>query len=77
MKTTTLNAKPRTTKGKAAAGRLYIVGRDPVGFDPGKIAERGRGTDQRSLARSERATAVGVYEFLERFAGCRLGFFAL
>ena len=59
---------------KAEKDRLYIVGRDPVSFDPGKVAARGRGTDQRSLARSERATAFGVYEFLERFAGCRFYF---
>ena len=59
---------------KAAGDRLYIVGRDPAKLDPGKIAARGRGTDQRSLARSERATAFGVYEFLERFAGCRFYF---
>ena len=59
---------------KAEKDRLYIVGRDPVSLDPGKVAARGRGTDQRSLARSERATAFGVYEFLERFAGCRFYF---
>ena len=45
---------------KAAKDRLYIAGRDPVKLDPGKVAARGRGTDQRSLARSERATAFGV-----------------
>ena len=59
---------------KEHGGRLYIAGRDPVSLDPGKIAARGRGTDQRSLARSERATAFGVYEFLERFAGMRFYF---
>ena len=59
---------------KAAKDRLYIAGRDPVKLDPGKVAARGRGTDLRSLARSERATAFGVYEFLERFAGCRFYF---
>ena len=70
-----MTVKPRDTFViKAAKDRLYIAGRDPVKLDPGKVAARGRGTDQRSLARSERATAFGVYEFLERFAGCRFYF---
>ena len=70
-----LDAKPRDTfLIKACGGRVFIVGRDAVGQDPGTLIARGRGTDLRSLSRAERATVFGVYEFLERFAGCRFYF---
>lgn len=58
---------------KSAGKRVYIAGRDS-NSDIDALISRGRPTDLRSLMRSERATAFGVYEFLERFAGCRFYF---
>lgn len=58
---------------KAWNGRVYIAGRDG-GSDIDRLIKCGRPTDLRSLMRSERASVFGVYEFLERFAGCRFYF---
>ena len=67
-------AKPRDTFViRAAGGRLYIAGLDSDA-DVGSLVKLGRPTDLRSLARTARATVFGVYEFLERFAGCRFYF---
>ena len=58
---------------KEHEGRVYIAGRDSDS-DIARLIEYGRPTDLRSLMRSERASAFGVYEFLERFVGCRFYF---
>ena len=49
---------------------LFIVGRDHAWRDPAKEIEKGNSMGQLY----ERATLFGVYEFLERFAGCRFYF---
>lgn len=48
--------------------RVYLVGADDPKVDPARTA-RGYGS-----AMFERATAFAVYDFLERFAGCRFFF---
>lgn len=58
---------------KEHEGRVYIAGCDS-NSDIARLIECGRPTDLRSLMRAERASAFGVYEFLERFAGCRFYF---
>lgn len=69
-----LAGKPRDTfVVRAQGGRVYISGGDSNADVAGLIAA-GRPTDMRSLMQAERATAFGVYEFLERFAGCRFYF---
>ena len=69
-----VSGSPRDTFVLAeTGGRLYIVGRDSD-VDIARRIASGTEKDKRSLARSERATAFGVYEFLERFLGCRFYF---
>ena len=54
----------------AKDGRVYVVGRDDPKANPFRIVETGSFW----LARFERATLFGVYEFFERYAGCRFFF---
>jgi len=54
----------------AKDGRAYVVGRDDPEVDPFRVVEAG---GIMSL-RFERATLFGVYEFFERYAGCRFFF---
>ena len=49
---------------------VFIAGRDDPRRDPAKEIEKGNSMGQLY----ERATLFGVYEFLERFAGCRFYF---
>ena len=51
-------------------GNVFIAGRDDAKRDPVKEIEKG----STMWALYERATLFGVYEFLERFAGCRFYF---
>jgi len=69
-----LSGKPRDTFVIRTVGNaVHIAGCDSDSDVKGLVA-LGRPTDLRSLTRTERATAFGVYEFLERFAGCRFYF---
>ena len=55
---------------KATDAAVFIAGRDDPSVDPRKEIARGSTLGQWY----ERATLFGVYEFLERFAGCRFYF---
>ena len=52
----------------AKGSRVYLVGADDPKADPARLA-KGQGASM-----FERATAFAVYDFLERFAGCRFFF---
>ena len=54
----------------AKGGRVYVVGRDDPKVDPFRVVQTG----SIWLMRFERATLFGVYEFFERYAGCRFFF---
>lgn len=56
---------------KSVDGHVYIAGRDDAKFDLEAILKSGT---YWQLQGSERATLFGVYEFLERYAGCRFYF---
>lgn len=58
---------------KTAGDRVYIVG-DDSDVHLERNVRGGRPTDLRSICRAKRGTVFGVYEFLERFAGCRFYF---
>ena len=61
---------------KAEAGRVYIAGVDDPDADLRALVASGRlgGSLPTVFSSGEHATLFGVYEFLERFAGCRLYF---
>ena len=55
---------------RVAADRAFVVGCDDPKTDPEKVIASRAGTP----VLFERATLFGVYDFLERFAGCRFYF---
>ena len=55
----------------AGEGRIMIAGCDSPSLDPAALVASG---NMRQVQFGERATLFGVYEFLERFAGCRFYF---
>ena len=69
----TVEGRPRDTFVIRAEGnRVYIVGRDDPRYDLRRHMRDATGYG--SLMSSERATLFGVYDFLERHAGCRFYF---
>jgi len=58
----------------AKGDRVYIVGRDDPAFDIRANIENGEGYGPLFVQGCERATLFGVYDFLERYAGCRFYF---
>jgi len=55
---------------KSVGSDIYIAGRDDAKEDPGRTVRQGGYWS----FEYERATLFGVYDFLERFAGCRFYF---
>ena len=55
---------------RVAADRAFVAGCDDPKTDPAKVIAGGAGTP----VLFERATLFGVYDFLERYAGCRFYF---
>ena len=67
----TFDTERRDAFAIAAKGdRVYVVGRDDPKADPFRIVKAGNFW----LMRFERATLFGLYEFFERYAGCRFFF---
>lgn len=54
----------------AAGDRVYVAGRDSASADVDRMLSAGG----KGSMHFEQATCMGVYEFLERFAGCRFYF---
>ena len=69
----TVEGRPRDTfVVRAEADRIYIVGRDDPKYDLQRHLRIGTGYG--TFFQVERATLFGVYDFLERHAGCRFYF---